>query len=200
MFKLDDKVGARAMIYLIVCSRGAGSETMTAKVWKPLEEALEESRIDEDGDDVSRYVNSLSQSIKDGGEQLCAGVQVIDTEFNDEGMTYLVEADVTYRQMLEAILKSEDEYATEECELEKRTSYRSAVYRAVVNNLEIVDRNETKWSSIGAWRSTECERMPLWQVQQCLELFKMTKEQALVCDCVVLRESIVKPSEEYCGC
>lgn len=180
MFTLNDIVGQKTLLHFIVCSRGPGSETMTVNLWQPAEKVLEnteeelEKEFDENGDDTGRITSTLDQlrnALTSGeGDQVCEGILSVDSGFD---------GDLTKLQ------------------------YATAVYRAIVNNwdhIENFDYDQSVWSSVGAWRSVEHELMPMWQVEQCMELFDLTKEQVLTCDCPVLRTSIAHPTEEYKGC
>ena len=190
MFKSSDVIAANMVIYMIVCSRGPGSETLTARVWKDVKMAG--VCLDPDDGSKESVDATLRASIEAGGEEVIAGVSELDSEWNDEGMTYLVKKGVKYGDMLKAIVEHEvgwqdgdddDPVNVELASVWKTESMRTAFFRALVANLDGDYGEETTWSSYKGWRNVKCELMPRWMWEMYVELFGDEGE------CPVLRDS-----------
>lgn len=200
MISLDTVVES-ACIYLVICSRGPGSDTMTASIHIPVSSAykwLERNMIEggHEKAEVAKAVASLKQNLEEPEVDtvLVDGLVNIYVDQFEEGPVFLVRKPLTIREIILGILYEDPEYCAR-----GDISYCTAVYRALVNNWP-PNKTFEKWSSINGWRSPVFELMPQWQVDQCLELFDLTVEGALTCNCDVLRLSMKSPSRDYRGC
>lgn len=206
---LDDKI-SDMLIYVIVCARGPGSETLTARISSPIKKIFMLQPEEEYGDyevekEKTRILNAelQEQALTGEGKKILVkgkeieGIETVHIATHDEGLTYRILGTISIRDMLTAVLFN-DELVARAATDEGLFAFQAASYRAIVNNL--LSRKKEVWSSMNGWRGVEYELMPKWQVEQCMELFEMTEEETLVCKCDVLRASMVMPSTKYTGC
>lgn len=205
---LDEQI-ENGLIYLIICSRGPGSETMTSQIYAPFEESLneelerakkrtpeEKEELGETVEDVESYHKMLREAVTNPEVEnhLVDGVSNIYVEQWDEGPAYYISEPMTWREVLEAIVLHDPDFGFK---FSNNLSYCSAVYRAIRFN--IGDRKGL-WSSVNGWREPSWEVMPKEDVFECRRLFDLTEKEILTCHDDVLRQSAVADIDSYKGC
>jgi hypothetical protein len=197
--------------YLIICSRGPGSETIT--VDKVTEQAKE-----------IEFSETAEQEYKEFG--VCGA----DASFNDEGPILCVPVGTmplrgVYRWLVydnERWKDSRGEVASalERVGAEQKFTNLAAQVNDIVDSVEQafisacfrvfltphINRTDNPWTSVNAWRSLEVEMLSKEQFDVTMVAMDMTAEKLLGYDCAVLREAATRylqgalPVRPFQGC
>jgi hypothetical protein len=192
--------------YLIICSRGPGSETITV------------DRLDDQHDRIE-FLEASEDEFKKFG--VCEAT----TNFNDEGPVIAVPAGIKPLKSIFAWLKNycdetdadmSDPVTSLDAEIqaivaqldktknETRDAFLSACIRVFLTSK--IGNNGNPWTSVHAWRNVEVEIPNKAQFELLMEATGETAEQLGEWDCAVLKEAVKRylegklPEREFPGC
>ena len=180
------KLGDFDFYYLIICSRGPGSETITVS-------------------NVSNSRKGINFTKESEAEFKQFGICEAEAEFNEEGPILAVPIGTKPLKGIYAWLKKDsvdigDGYP----DFDYSQAYLSACLRVFLTSNIKADSNP--WTSVNAWRTVEVEIPNKAQFEALMEATGETAEQIGQWNCTVLKEATKRylegtlPEKEFRGC
>jgi hypothetical protein len=172
--------------YLIICSRGPGSETITV-------------------DNITGQRDSIEFLEASEDEFKKFGVCEVTTNFNDEGPVIAVPAGTKPLKGIYEWLKNDTQVQNENYPGDYGPAYLSACIRSFLPS-KIEEGLGNTWTSVNGWRKLEIELPSKGQFELLMEATGETAEQLGQWDCAVLREAAKRYKEgtlserEFPGC
>lgn len=185
--------------YLIICSRGPGSETITVNKLDPANFLTVGEGEDEDDERPEFGVEFMEEA---EAEFEKFGVCEATTNFNDEGPVIAVPTGTMPLKGICGWLQKDVESFGDD--FDYAPAYLSACLRVFLTSNIKSDNNP--WTSVNAWRKVDIELPNKAQFEALMEATEQTVEQLGQWNCKVLKEAARRymkgtlPEKEFCGC
>jgi hypothetical protein len=189
--------------YLIICSRGPGSETITLN---KLDLSIFSHDVEEEDDDDDRPEFAVEFTEEAEAEFKLYGVCQVEAEWNDEGPVIAVPTGTMPLKGIYGWLQQDagkigdDDYV----EFDYSQAYLSACFRVFLSGDIKADNNP--WTSVNGWRKVDIEIPNKAQFEALMEATGETAEQLGQWECAVLKETAKRyleatlPEHEFRGC
>jgi hypothetical protein len=165
--------------YLIICSRGPGTETITTK--KMTRDELTTFEFDDTAIEDFNAVGIASGQTEDTDEGPVICMPKHKMELNKLWQWLVLD---TARSAEAEPIQIDDIFKHE------LFAYVSALFRAFV--IDNITTDENPWTSVNAWRNIESEILTIEQFKKVLEALQTTPQQLLQTNCAVLKECAMR--------
>ena len=193
--------------YLIICSRGPGSETITISKLNDMEYEIE--LMDASEDEFQKFgICEVTTNVLDEGPVIAVPFGTVPLKAIYEWLKYDYARNEQHLEALDILEISDETRAmVEEIEatrLATRQAYMSACIRVFLSSDIGMDNNP--WTSVNGWRKVEIEIPNRSQFELLMEATGETAQQLGQWNCAVLKEAAKRylqgtlPEKEFRGC
>jgi hypothetical protein len=176
--KLPEWPNLHKVLYLIICSRGPGSETI---VVRDLLDAVWED--DEGRFEIFGWNDSNGQDIEESQiPALLAAGHVVEGQM-DEGPVFLWPTGMSKKDFLQAMIASDLRYR----EMDEREEVEYQIFVSAMVRAFLV--RPGVWTSCGAWRKLDLEFLTKKEFEEYLAVTDQSLETCLAHPCPVIKES-----------